>query len=395
MMFLQFFIWGAWFVTIGVYLSRGVDYPAGLDTAYSVGPLAAIFAPIFLGLVADRFFPTQIVLGVLHLAGAALMWFVPGAIASEMASDNSAFFWVLLGYMLCYMPTLGLTNSLAMHHIEDSEKQFPVIRVFGTIGWIAAGFVVGNWLKADATIVPMQIAAGASALLGVYSFFLPHTPPPARGQKTSFSDALGLGALKMLADKNFAVFAAASLVICLPLQAYYAFAATFVTDAGFESAAGTMLWGQVSEIVFMLVIPLLFVRLGVKWMLAVGMACWVARYALFAVGAPDGVRWMIFLGILLHGICYDFFFVTGQIYTDKKAPAAIRGQAQGLLIVLTQGIGMYLGAKINTPLFAARVTSESPLAQWPSFWWIPCGMAAAVLVLFIALFNDRVIPKSE
>ena len=358
-----------------------------------MGPLAAIFAPIFLGLVADRFFPTQIVLGVLHLVGAALMWFVPGAIASEMASGNGAFFWVLLGYMLCYMPTLGLTNSLAMHHIEDSEKQFPVIRVFGTIGWIAAGFVVGNWLKADATIVPMQIAAGASALLGVYSFFLPHTPPPARGQKTTLSDALGLGALKMLADKNFAVFAAASLVICLPLQAYYAFAATFVTDAGFESAAGTMLWGQVSEIVFMLVIPLLFARLGVKWMLAVGMACWVARYALFAVGAPDGVRWMIFLGILLHGICYDFFFVTGQIYTDKKAPAAIRGQAQGLLIVLTQGIGMYLGAKINTPLFTARVTGESPLAQWPSFWWIPCGMAAAVLVLFILFFHDRVRSK--
>ncbi len=395
MMFLQFFIWGAWYVTIGVYLARGVEYGAGMGTAYGVGPIAAIIAPIFLGLVADRFFPTQVVLGVLHLAGAVLMWFVPGSIASEMASGNSAFYWMLLGYMLCYMPTLGLTNSLAMHHIQDSEKQFPVIRVFGTIGWIAAGFVVGNWLKADATVLPMQIAAGASVLLGVYSFFLPHTPPPARGQKTSISDALGLGALKLLADKNFAIFAAASLIICLPLQAYYAFAATFITDVGFQSAAGTMLWGQVSEIVFMLVIPFLFARLGVKWMLAVGMACWVARYALFAVGAPDGVRWMVFLGILLHGICYDFFFVTGQIYTDKKAPAAIRGQAQGLLIVLTQGIGMYLGAKINTPLFAARVTGESPLALWPSFWWIPCSMAAAVLVIFIVLFNDRVTSKPE
>ncbi|MGE9268969.1 MAG: MFS transporter, partial [Verrucomicrobiales bacterium] len=327
MMFLQFFVWGAWFVTIGVYLRQGMNFPEGLDAAYSVGPIAAIFSPLFLGLFADRFLPTQVVFALCHLLGAVLLWFVPWSVEQELAGVNGVFFWVLLGYMLCYMPTLGLSNTLAMHNIQDTEKQFPVIRVFGTIGWIVAGVLVGTILKADATELPLRIAAGSSLFLGIFSFFMPHTPPPLKGQKVGLGQALGLDAIGMLKDRNFLIFALASMLICIPLQAYYAFAATYITDAGFASAGGTMTWGQISEIFFMLVIPLLFARLGVKWMLAIGMACWVLRYALFAMAAPDSVKWMIFGGIVLHGICYDFFFVTGQIYTDKAAPRGIRGQA--------------------------------------------------------------------
>jgi nucleoside transporter len=390
MMFLQFFVWGAWFVTIGVYLRQGVGFEAGIGTAYSVGPVAAMIAPVFLGLIADRLFPTQVVLGVLHLVGAVLMWLVPWAVQQELAGHAGWFFWVLLGYMLCYMPTLGLTNTLAMRNVRNSEREFPVIRVFGTIGWIVAGFVVGTVLKADATALPLKIAAGASLVLGLYSFFLPHTPPLKEQQPMRLSQALGLEALGMLRDRNFLIFAIASLLICVPLQAYYAYAATFVTDVGFASAAGVMFWGQVSEIFFMLIIPLLFRRLGVKWMLAIGMACWVLRYVLFATGAPDSVRLMILLGILLHGICYDFFFVTGQIYTDQKAPPAIRGQAQGLLVLLTQGVGMYGGAVLNNLLFGRTVTGGADvLQQWASFWWLPAAMAGGILVLFTLFFRDE------
>ena len=395
MMFFEFFIWWAWFVTIGVYLRQGMNYEAGIGTAYSVVPLAAILSPVFLGLVADRFLPTQVVLGILHLLGGVIMFFVPSAVGQSAATGDATFFWVLLAYALCYMPTLGLTNTLAMRNIVNSEKQFPVIRVFGTIGWIAAGLVVGTMLKADATVLPLQIAAGASLLFGVFSFFLPHTPPPARGQKVTISESLGLGSLGMLRDRNFLVFAVASLLVCIPLQAYYALTATFLGDAGFSSPAGTMIWGQISEILFMLVIPLLFVRLGVKWMLAIGMACWVLRYALFAVAAPDSVRWMIFLGIVLHGICYDFFFVTGQIYTDKSAPPSMRAQAQGFLVVLTQGVGMLLGARINTALFTSRVGKEQgseALLEWSGFWWIPAEMAAVFFVFFVAFFRDESLP---
>lgn len=398
MMFLEFFIWGAWFVTIGVYLRNGVDFGAGIATAYSVGPIAAIIAPVFLGLLADRFLPTQVVLGLLHLIGGGLMLLVPWSIQQELAGKEGMFFWVLLGYMLCYMPTLGLTNTLAMRNIQDSEKQFPVIRVFGTIGWIAAGFLVGTVLKADATALPLQIAAGSSFVLGIFSFFLPKTPPVVGDKKPTLAQSLGLESLGMLKDMNFLVFALASLLICIPLQAYYAYAATFITDAGFASAAGTMFWGQISEIFFMLVIPLLFARLGVKWMLAIGMACWVLRYALFAMAAPESVKWMIFGGILLHGICYDFFFVTGQIYTDKKAPEAIRGQAQGFLVVLTQGVGMYLGAKLNDIFFTQKLagaTGPEALANWPSFWWIPAMMAGSILIVFLAIFRDRVKPSVD
>ncbi len=393
MMFLEFFIWGAWFVSTGVYLGEGgKGYGDGVTTTYSVGPIAAMISPLFLGLFADRFLPSQIVLGICHLVGAVLLWLVPWSIANEMSGGGSTYFWILLAYMMLYMPTLGLTNTVAMRNVKDAQAQFPVIRVFGTVGWIVAGFLIGNLLGAEKTELPFKIAAGASLVLGVFSFFLPHTPPPLKGRKVSAADALGLGALGMMRDWKFLVFAISSMLICIPLQAYYAYAASYAEEVGFSNGTGTVVWGQVAEIVFMLIIPFLFRRLGVKWMLSIGMACWVLRYALFAMGAPESVKWMVFIGILLHGICYDFFFVTGQIYTDQKAPPAMRGQAQGLLVVLTQGVGMYLGALFNSyyhkHIVGERAEGVTLLQAWADFWWVPAALAGGILVGFILLFRD-------
>jgi nucleoside transporter len=392
MMFLQFFIWGAWYTTVGVFMANN-----GMETLthwpYTVNPIAAIVAPFFLGLVADRYFPTEKVLAVLHLLGGAVMLFVPGT-----AGSPTLFITLLLLYNLCYMPTLALSNSLAFHHIRDQEKQFPLIRVFGTVGWIVAGlfisFVLGRFVVGglpEQTAAPLYTTAVASILLGLYAFTLPHTPPRAAGERISVRGILGLDALQHLGSRSFWVFITASLLLCIPLAAYYNFTQLFLGDAGVERIAATQTLGQMSEVVFMLLMPFFFARLGVKWMLAVGMGAWVLRYVLFALAAPDAVFWMIATGILLHGICYDFFFVTGQIYVDKKSSPAIRGQAQGFLVLITYGVGMLIGAQIAGNVYA-RVLGDATsltLEQWRGFWYIPAAFAAAVLVFFILMFHDR------
>jgi nucleoside transporter len=390
MMFLQFFIWGAWYTTIAVYMTNH-----GMETLthwpYTVNPIAAIVAPFFLGLVADRYFATEKVLGVLHLLGAAVMLAVPRAAGAPVT-----FILLLLVYNLCYMPTLGLANSLAFHHIESQEQQFPLIRVFGTIGWIVAGLfislVLGGLVAVvpERTALPLYTAAGASALLGFYSFSLPHTPPPGAGQRVSLRSILGLDALAQLGDRAFYVFIAASLLLCIPLAAYYNFTQIFLGDAGVTRIAATQSLGQMSEVIFMLLMPLLFVRLGVKRMLMVGMGAWVLRYALFALAAPAAVFWLIILGILLHGVCYDFFFVTGQIYVDKKSTPAVRGQAQGFLVLVTYGVGMLIGAQVAGNVYNRFLggAAHLPLERWPSFWVLPAGFAAVVLLLFAVLFRS-------
>jgi nucleoside transporter len=396
MMFLQFFIWGAWYTTIAVYMTTH-----GMETLthwpYTVNPLAAIIAPFFLGLVADRYFATERVLGVLHLLGGAVLLMVPQA-----TGNPTLFITLLLLYNLCYMPTLALANSLAFHNITDQEKQFPVIRVFGTIGWIVAGlfisFVLAGFVTGlpEHTALPLYSAAIASLLLGVYSFTLPHTPPSGRGQAVSLRSITGIDALKQLGSRPFYVFIAASLLLCIPLAAYYNFTQIFLGAAGVSNIAATQTLGQVSEVVFMLLMPFFFRRLGVKWMLTVGMGAWVLRYALFAMAAPDAIFWMIAAGILLHGICYDFFFVTGQIYVDKKSTPAIRGQAQGFLVLITYGVGMLIGAQVAGNVYNSFLNggSQLTLQQWQSFWWIPAAFAAGVMVLFALLFRDRVDTRS-
>jgi nucleoside transporter len=397
MMFLQFFIWGAWYTTIAVYMTTH-----GMETLthwpYTVNPIAAVIAPFFLGLVADRYFATERVLGVLHILGGLVLLTVPQA-----SGTPALFILLLLLYNLFYMPTLGLANSLAFHNISDQERQFPMIRVFGTIGWIVAGLFISFVLSGFVTILPEQTAlplytaAGASILLGLYSLTLPHTPPSGAGQAVSIRTILGIDAFRQLGSRPFYIFIVSSLLICIPLAAYYNFTQIFLGAAGVTNIAATQTLGQMSEVVFMVLMPFFFIRLGVKWMLVVGMGAWVLRYALFAMAAPDAVFWMIVGGILLHGICYDFFFVTGQIYVDKKSTPAIRGQAQGFLIFVTYGVGMLIGAQVAGNVYNSFLGDAPALTldQWQSFWWIPAAFAAAVMVFFAVTFRDRVEDEPE
>ena len=344
MMFLQFFLWGSWYVTAPRVLGPLGFGPGDSGWTYSVGPIAGMISPFFVGMVADRFFATQKVLGVMHLLGAGAML---AAIACMGAEDPQPWLinLLLFAHMLCYFPTLALTNTVAMHQLDDTERQFPLVRVFGTIGWIVAGVALST-LSWGTTIEMFYLAAGTGVLLGLYSFALPHTPPPAKGQPFSAREAFGVDALVLLKKPSFLVFMASSFLICIPLAFYYQFAERTLAAGGLQDTAFKMTFGQMSEIFFMVVMPFFFIRLGVKWMLLVGMAAWALRYALFHLGMPAGVEWMLLLGVLLHGICYDFFFVTGQIYTDKVAPVKIRGQAQGMLVLFTLGLGMFLGAQI-------------------------------------------------
>ena len=392
MMFLQFFIWGAWYTTIAVYMT---SQQMGTLThwPFTVNPVAAMVAPFFVGLVADRFFSTEKVFGILHLIGGLLLLAVP-----RTTGNPTVFILLLLLYNLCYMPTLGLSSSLAFHNIADQEKQFPKIRVWGTIGWIVAGLFISFGLsrfvsggQAEQTSLPLYSAAVASLVLAAYSLTLPHTPPPARGQAVSWRSIIGLDALKQLGSPSFYVFIASAFLICIPLAAYYNFTQLYLEAAKVKNIAATQTLGQMSETLFMLAIPVLFARWGVKKMLLAGMSAWVLRYLLFSAAAPGAVYWMIALGILLHGICYDFFFVTGQIYVDKKSTAAIRGQAQGGFVFVTYGVGMFIGAQVAGNVYNRFLGGGAALTldQWKSFWLLPAGFAAVVLVFFALAFRDR------
>lgn len=399
MMFLEFFIWGSWYTSIGVYMSNH-DMASLTHWPYTVNPVAAIIAPFFVGLIADRFFATQKVLGTLHILGAVFMFLTPSATGNPVV-----FILLLLAYNLCYMPTMSLANTICFHNMTDQEKEFPIIRVFGTVGWIVAGliisFVLGSFVaenaKPEETAMPLYMTAAASLLLGIYSFFLPNTPPPAAGRKISASSIIGVDAFKQLASPSFFIFLISSFLICIPLAAYYNFTQIFLEGIKFEKIAATQTLGQVSETLFMVLMPFFFLRLGVKWMLAAGMLAWVLRYVMFALGAPDQVTWMILTGIALHGICYDFFFVTGQIYVDKKANPLIRAQAQGLIVFVTYGIGMLVGAQTAGMVYNKFLGSATSLTlqQWQSFWWLPAGFAAAVLLFFIVTFKEKKTPISK
>jgi len=359
--------------------------------AYTVAPLAAIFAPLTLGLIVDRLMNTEIVLGILNLIGAALLWFAPtmaaaGVPESWIAQFGHPMILVLLLYMICFMPTLGLTASLSFKHLANGEKEFPIVRVLGTIGWI-----VGNWAMWGGRLFTgdeIGFADNSSNMFRVAA------APPAKGEPISVGKVLGVDAWKLLGDKFFFVFAIASFLICIPLAGYYAQGYGYVSSQGIElfgSTTGAMSTGQMSEIFFMLVMPLCFARLGVKWMLGIGMLAWVVRYGLwgFAFG-QEGVMLTapIFMGILLHGICYDFFFVTGMIYTDKKAPQEVRGQAQSLIVLLTQGLGLGIGAQFFG-WWSKRCTTVDETVDFAQFWYIPALFALGVMVVFMLLFWDR------
>ena len=500
MMFLQFFAWGAWFVTLGLVMDSH-DLTLFKGGAFESAPIAAIFAPLFLGLIADRLFPSEKVMGFLMLTGGVLMCFIPGMAASTQAlypamadalealkntdaakalltganpaadliqemgakgdlpaatkellaeaksteeayrSSGNKIVYIMTAYMLCYMPTLGLGNTITFSHLAQVE--FPKVRVWGTIGWIVAGLVLGFAGWSDSLNI-FWLGAISSLALGLYSFTLPNTPPPAKGKPLDVGSLFMVDAFKLLKSPPFLVFAACSMLICIPLGYYYGQSASYLGAAGFTQAASTMSLGQMSEIFFMLLIPFFFRKLGVKKMLLIGMLSWVVRYLLYAFGAPDQVTWMLLLGVILHGICYDFFFVTGFIYTDRKAPKEIRGQAQSLLVFLTQGLGMFFGFRMafggswpftstalpntagdygvapggNSTLmdsikknsgteeisfldsllgmfgkgYPEGVPSDlisTAMNQWKNFWLFPAGMAAVIAVIFFLGFWDN------
>ncbi len=383
MMFLEFFIWGAWFVTMGTYLTKSLfSDGVQIGSAYSTQSLGAIIAPFIIGLIADRFFAAQKILGFLHLIGAGLLWFA----STSLSFDQ--FFPFILGYMIAYMPTLALVNSISFRQMKNPGKEFPAIRVFGTVGWIVAGLVIGwlNWEQDNQLVLTFKMASVASLLLGIFSFFLPHTPPGKKGQKTSFGDIIGLDAIRLLNNRSYLLFFLASVAICIPLAFYYNFTNPFLNEVGMKSAAGVQSLGQVSETLFMLLMPFFFIRLGVKKMLAIGMAAWVLRYLLFAFGDADANYWMLILGIVLHGICYDFFFVTGQIYTDNLAGERFKSAAQGFITLATYGVGMLAGSFISGIIVDKYATETGHL--WYQIWIIPAAIAAIVVLLFLLFFKD-------
>lgn len=393
MMFLNFFIWGAWYVTLGTFLGKSLNSSGTeISLAYLTQSIGAIIAPFIIGLIADRFFSAQKILGVLHFIGAILLW------QASKAADFSSFYPFILTYMIVFMPTLALVNTISFRQMKNPRKEFPFIRVLGTIGWIIAGIAISfyEWDKqgSEAALAnTFTMGAVASLFLGAFSFTLPATPPAKKGEKTTIGDILGFDALALLKNKSYLLFFLSSVAICIPLAFYYNFTNLFLNEKGMESTAGIQSLGQVSEILFMLLMPFLFIRLGVKKMLAIGMLGWAIRYFLFAYGNIEAGYWMLITGIVLHGICYDFFFVTGQIYTDNLAGERFKNAAQGLITLATYGIGMMIGSLVSGPIVDAYKTGDQH--NWTAIWIVPASIAIAVVIVFLLLFREDNNPSTN
>ena len=395
MMFLQFFIWGAWYTSVSLFMStQGME--KDIYWVYTAGPIAGMLAPFFIGLIADRFINTEKVLGGLFILGSASMLILPQLAGPGKSSIVNT---CILLHMLCYMPTLALTASISFKHLSDGVKQFPIVRVWGTIGWIAAGLLI-SFLDAEKTALQFYIAGGASLLLGFFCFSLPKTPAPLKGEPVKFKDLIFWDAWSLMKKPSFAVFIISSFLICIPLAAYYAYLQNQMSAMGITNVAAAKTLGQGSEIIFMLLMPLLFRKLGVKKMIAIGVFAWALRYALFAFGASESLTMMIYAGIFLHGICYDFFFVTGQIYVDQASPKETQAQAQSLNVFWTQGMGLLVGAIVcgkffNNAFGKNSASDPTHLSLWSSFWWPLAIMAAVILVIFLLAFKHKDDPKAE
>ena len=381
MMLLEYFVWGAWYVTLSNYMAKNLDASAGqIGSAYNALAIATMISPFFIGMVADRFFAAQRIMAVLHIAGAVLLYF------ASQVQDYSGFYWLVLVYSLLYMPTIALSNNIAFQQMSDPGRMFPWIRVFGTVGWIVAGIMISA-LDVEGSAFTFQMAAIASLALGVFSLILPDTPPKGKAAEASATSAIGSDAFVLFRNRSYLVFFIAAILVCIPLSFYYGFANLFLNEAGLENAAGKMTLGQFSEGLFILAIPFLFYRIGVKNMVLIGMIAWFLRYICFAYGDAGDNTWMLYAGIILHGICYDFFFVTGYMYTERKAGDKIKNSAQGLFTFATYGLGMFIGTAVAG--IVGNYYTENGEFQWRSIWYVPAAIAIFVLVYFVLFFKEK------
>ena len=391
MMFLNYVIWGAWYVTIDTYLRNTLHF-SGTEagTVFGTTALASMISPFFVGLIADRFFATERVLAALHLLGALFLYLV------TRATSFGAVYGLMLLYCLCFFPTIALTNTLALRQIKDASREFPIIRMFATIGWIAIGQTIGL-MRIETSSTQFLLAVGASVAMCLYSLTLPHTPPAGKGQPITWRSLLGIDALVMMKQRAYLVFVIASVLACIPLTFYFSFTNAYLNDLGVVNAAGKMTLGQVSEVGVMLLMPFIFRRITVKGVLILGLFCWSLRYGLLAYGDAGPGIWMFYIAILLHGFCFDFFFMTGQLYTDQEAPAHLRGTAQGFLTFLTYGVGMFTGSVLSGGALDFFTSSSGGVSKtnWPSFW-TTCGAGAFVILLVVAVFfrsHAKIQPK--
>jgi nucleoside transporter len=381
MMFLQFFIWGSWYATAGNYM-RESDLAELIYIAYMASPIGSIVAPFILGMIADRFYPVQKVMAILHLLGGVFIIAAP--LSLEHFSSSPVFITCLFLHMLCYMPTVGLATATAFHLLKARNREFPPIRMLGTVGWIAAGILVSYVLNADHTPIPMYVSGVASMAMGVFCFLLPDIPPPASGGSLNFREIIGTRSTNLF-NRQVVIFLVSILLTSIPLATYYAYAPLYLKAAEIPNPAFRMTFGQMSEIVFLLLMPWFLLRYGVKRVILFGMIAWVFRYILFAVGAPEGITWMIILGILLHGICYDFVYVAGQMYLDQVASVKVRARVQGLFVLVSYGIGQGLGTLIAGWIYSHTVLKAiaNPLEQWQVFWIIPAVLGSIITIGFL------------
>ena len=382
MVFLHYFVWGAWFVTLSTYLDKTLKFPGEqVGLAYGTTAIGAIVSPFFAGIVADRFFATQRLLGCLHLIGAALLYYV------STVQSFGQFYPALIAYTISYMAGHGLTNALTLHHSKNPAKEFPLVMLMGSVGWIAAGFAVSA-LKLEDNAGMFRLAAAAALVMGLYSFTLPHTPPKGAGAPVSARTMLGLDALRLMRDRSFATFMICSFLICVPLSFYFNWMHAFMGELNIEKAAMKMTGGQVSDVVFLLLLPFLLRRLGVKGILVLGMVAWTVRFGLLAqFDQTRAAIWMLYAAIGIHGMCYDYIFVMGRMYVDKRASEDIRGAAQGLHAFVTLGAGMFVGSWLAG--LVGEKYKVGGLHDWKSIWLVPAVMAVVMLVGFAVFFREK------